>query len=135
MNDVEQNKDLIRHYMEATWHGEDVEAQYGAATAETHTPSSPSGVPSMAQTAAYLRAALPDLKLDQSIIIGQEDRVMEYFSVTGAHRGAPLFDFPPSGRELTLDGETIFRIADGKIVERWSIIDAANLFQQLSADN
>ena len=133
MSLVDQNKDLIRRYTDAIWQGQSVEATFCAANVVTHNLASASGAPDLAQTAAYFRAALPDLRLHQTMVFGQGDRVMQHYTVSGTHSGAPLFDFPASGRELTLAGENIFRIADGKIVERWSIIDAADVFQQLSA--
>jgi len=132
MSVVEENKDLIRRYMDAIWDGQNDEGEFTAPDAEIHTPLSPSGAPNLAETAAYLRAALLDLSLHQTIVFGQGDRVMQQYTVTGRHTGEPLFNFPPSGHELTLEGENIFRVANGKIVERWSIIDAAALFQQLS---
>jgi predicted ester cyclase len=134
MSEVEQNKDLIRRYMSAVWNGVDVERDFYAPDAAIHTSPSPSGVPNTAQTAAYFRAALPNLSLRNTMVFGQEDRVWQHYTVTGTHTGAPLFDFPPTGRELTLAGANIFRIHDGKIVEQWSIIDAADVFQQLSAN-
>ena len=133
MSTVEQNKDLIRRYTDATWNGQNVEGDFYAPNAVIHSLSSPSDVSSLAQTAAYFRAALPDLSLHNTAVFGQEDRVFQHYTVTGTHRGAPLFNFPGTGRELTIAGINIFRIRSGKIVERWSIIDAADVFQQLSA--
>jgi len=37
----------------------------------------------------------------------------------------------PTGREVVLRGVNIFRIADGKIVERWGRLDQLGLLQQL----
>src|SRR5690349_21440314 len=117
MSLVDQNKDLIRRYTEAIWQGQSVDATFCAADVVTHNLASASGVSSLAQTAAYFRAALPDLSLHQTMVFGQDDRVMQHYTVSGRHSGAPLFDFAASRRELTLTGENFFRIADGKIVE------------------
>ncbi len=135
MNAVDQNKDLVSRYMNALWSGQNGEQDFCVPDVAIHTPSSPSGVGDMAQIAAYFRVALPDLKLHSTAVFGEEDRVMQHYTVTGKHTGAPLFNFPASGRELTLAGANIFRVAGGKIVERWSIIDAADLFQQLGANS
>ena len=133
MSEVEQNKALIDRFMEAAWQGQSGTEEFYTSDAATHLLNSPSDVPDMAQTAAYLRAAMPDLSLHITMTFGQEDRVMQHYTVTGTHTGAPLFNFPPSGRALTIAGENIFRITGAKIVERWSILDVANAFQQLSA--
>jgi predicted ester cyclase len=40
---------------------------------------------------------------------------------------------PPTGRPVTVAGITLFRIEDGKYVERWSEADFLGLLQQLAA--
>jgi predicted ester cyclase len=37
----------------------------------------------------------------------------------------------PTGRDVALGGVNIFRIVDGKIVERWGRLDDLGLLQQL----
>ena len=37
----------------------------------------------------------------------------------------------PTGAEVRLHGIQIFRIADGRIVERWGVLDQLGLLQQL----
>ncbi len=133
MSRVEDNKALIQRYTEAVWQGTALDATFHAADSLSHPLPSPSSVSDLAQTAGYFRAALPDLTVSESLIFGQDDRVMQYYTVSGTHTGSPLFDIPASGRTLTVAGENIFRIRDSHIVETWSIIDAAGVFQQLSA--
>ncbi|OLS99820.1 hypothetical protein BJF90_37980 [Pseudonocardia sp. CNS-004] len=48
-----------------------------------------------------------------------------------AERGGPLMGVPPSGRTLVIDGINIFRIEDGRIVERWGRLDELGLLRQL----
>jgi len=38
---------------------------------------------------------------------------------------------PPTGREVVLAGINIFRVQDGKLVERWGRTDDLGLLQQL----
>ena len=40
-------------------------------------------------------------------------------------------DETPAGREVVLRGVNIFRLADGKIVERWGRLDHLGLLPQL----
>ncbi len=40
---------------------------------------------------------------------------------------------PPTGKEVTIDGIEMFRLADGKLVERWAEFDMMSLMQQLGA--
>jgi len=37
----------------------------------------------------------------------------------------------PTGREIVLRGINLFRVVDGKIVERWGRLDNLGLMQQL----
>lgn len=48
----------------------------------------------------------------------------------GTHLG-DLLGIPASGKQVTMEGITILRIEEGKIVERWGRIDALGLLQQL----
>jgi predicted ester cyclase len=59
-----------------------------------------------------------------------ENLVAEHFIAHGTHRGFVMGE-SPSGREAVLRGVNIFRIADGKIVERWGRLDDLGLLQQL----
>jgi hypothetical protein len=46
-------------------------------------------------------------------------------------RAGEVMGESPTGREVRLRGVNIFRIADGKIVERWGRLDDIGLLQQL----
>lgn len=76
--------------------------------------------------------AFPDatVKVDQQLAEG--DRVGESFVVRGTHRGE-FMGIPPTGRRVELTGMSIFRLADGKCVERWNQADFLGLLQQLGA--
>ena len=63
-------------------------------------------------------------------LMAEGDLVAENFTAHGTHRGAVMGE-TPTGREIVLRGVNIFRIADGKIVERWGRLDQLGLLQQL----
>jgi predicted ester cyclase len=42
-----------------------------------------------------------------------------------------LLGIPRTGKQISMTGMTIWRIADGKIVEHWSEMDTLGLLQQL----
>jgi hypothetical protein len=56
--------------------------------------------------------------LDQ---VAEGDRVTTRFAVTGAKRG----------RRLQLEGTTLSRLCDGRIVEDWSVFDTLELLRRL----
>ena len=54
------------------------------------------------------------------------------YRFTGAHTGQhDDIGLPPTGERISITGVTIFRVADGKIVESWAQPDRLALIQQL----
>jgi predicted ester cyclase len=74
--------------------------------------------------------AFPDWHSDVELLIGEGDIVVERFTASGSHRGE-IFGVAPSGRSISLSGINIFRVRDGRIVERWGRLDELGLFRQL----
>ena len=58
------------------------------------------------------------------------DKVVTRVNSHGTHIGEFL-GFPPTGVVVTMNGITVHRIANGKLVEHWSQIDAAGVIRQL----
>ena len=133
----EANKALVRRYLDEIWnHGhQEKEREFVAEKVIVHAPPvpGPGSAAGPPQLATMFRAALPDLSLNSDIVFGDGDRVVLSYMVTGTHTGTPLFGVPASGRPLTISGINIFRIKDGKITERWGLVDNAGLMQQLRA--
>ena len=132
----DSNKELIRRYTNEVWSQDNFQsdADFLDPNLIVHPPSPPGQIVDIVGIASMLRAALPDLVLTNEHIFGDGDRVVQHWSVSGEHRGAPLFGLPASSHRLTVSGVNIFRFVDGKISERWSIFDAAGLMQQLQAN-
>jgi predicted ester cyclase len=93
-------------------------------------PGAPDGPEGMRHAAAMFRAALPDWHSDVIQTIAEDDLVVENFVARGTHRG-PLMGAAPTNREIALAGINIFRLKDGRIVERWGRLDQLGLMQQL----
>jgi predicted ester cyclase len=93
-------------------------------------PGAPDGPESMREAAEIFRRAFPDWQSDTQQLIAEGDLVAEHFIAHGTHRGSVMGE-SPTGRDVVLRGIHIFRIADGKIVERWGRLDDLWLLQQL----
>lgn len=78
------------------------------------------------------RSAFPDLRLTADDIVAEGDRVVTRWTATGTHEGE-LFGVAPTGRQVTVNGITVMRIAGGRIAEDWTSWDALGLMQQLGA--
>jgi predicted ester cyclase len=62
--------------------------------------------------------------------IAEGDKVVTRMTAYGTHDG-DLPGIPRTGNPLTMTAITIHRIANGKIVEKWSAKDELGLLQQL----
>lgn len=76
-------------------------------------------------------SAFPDMQVTTDDIIAEGDKVVIRWTVTGTHQ-AELMGIPASGRQVTWSGFTIYRFADGKIVESWWAYDALDMVQQVT---
>jgi steroid delta-isomerase-like uncharacterized protein len=60
------------------------------------------------------------------------DRVVARWTGTGTHRGE-LMGIEATGNSIEVEAISIFRMADGKIAEEWTVWDALGLLQQVGA--
>ncbi len=76
-------------------------------------------------------AAFPDFYVTNENVIAEGDKVAVRWTVDGTHLGE-LMGMPPTGRPVTFTGSTIYRLADGRIVETWWCYDALGMMQQIT---
>jgi steroid delta-isomerase-like uncharacterized protein len=135
---AESNSDLIERYFETIWNnGElDREPEFVADDVVVHgspIQGVPAGRDGPLAIASMFRAAVPDLRLRNTVLMGDGDRVVQRWIVTGTHTGQPLFGIPPNGTILTVTGINEFRVEDGQIQEEWGVMDVLGMLQQLGA--
>ena len=66
-----------------------------------------------------VRNAFPDMVFSVNLLIESGDLIVSNWSVKGTHTGAAFYDVAPSGKPVEINGTTILRMRDGKIVEHW----------------
>jgi steroid delta-isomerase-like uncharacterized protein len=98
-----------------------------------------SGQPPEAQSLEGFKQLLPalpqafsDVLFEVENLVAEGDMVALRFNWTATHLGE-FFGIPPTGTRATVTEMHMFRIADGKVVERWGEWDALGLMQQLGA--
>jgi predicted ester cyclase len=79
------------------------------------------------QIDAVLFATLPDLRVTMEDVVTEGDRVAVRYS----SRATPVSN--PLGAPLSGTGMDIFRIADGKIAQRWAEMDYTGMLMQIGA--
>ena len=69
---------------------------------------------------------------DVQELISVGDRVVARWVGTGTHRGE-LMGIEATGKPISVEAISVFRIANGKIAEEWTVWDALGLLQQIGA--
>jgi steroid delta-isomerase-like uncharacterized protein len=134
MDTMQQNKDTVTAFIGAVFSKGDLGAvdDYLGEDFVNHDP--PLGVPAgregMRAVAAMFRSAFPDWHSELGFLVAEGDLVVELFTASGTQRGE-LFGVPASGREVSLPGINIWRLRQGRIVERWGRLDELSLLRQL----
>lgn len=75
-------------------------------------------------------SAFPDLSVSVEAILADGDDVTVRYTWKGTHR-EPFQGIPPTGKQVSVFGISIYRIRDGKITEEWWMEDIIGLMQQL----
>ncbi len=134
MDIVNQNKNTVTSFIDALFTKGDLGAvdEYLAEDFVDHDP--PTGGPpnreGMRAAGAMFRAAFPDWHSDMGIIVGEGDLVVEQFTASGTQQGE-ILGVPPTNRTVSMPGINIWRVRDGRIVERRGRLDELGLLRQL----
>lgn len=91
------------------------------------------GVESAKQIHGFALMCFPDVKTTTEDLVAEGDKVVERWTQTQTHTGAPFFGLPPSGKAVRTSGISIYRIANGKIAEHWAEMDFFGVMVQLGA--
>src|SRR4051812_10752954 len=82
-------------------------------------------------------AAFPDKRSTFDDLVAEGDKVVLRYTVEGTHQGAfrtPLGTLPATGKAVKTSVISIYRLADGKIVDETASVDWLDVLQQLGAE-
>jgi len=131
---VEENRGLVLRYFEELYNKGNITLldELVAVRYINRCPITPglSGPGSTRQAITLIRSAFPDFHVTVEDLIAEGDKVASRLTLRGTHEGEFL-GIPPTGKEATVALYDIFRISEGKIVERWGLFDQLGLMQQL----
>ena len=134
MGDLEQNKVVIRRFVEEVQNNKnwDVFDELNAEDFVNH--SAPPGVPNDREGGklylAGFMGAFPDCRFTIDDMIAEGDQVVTKKTFTGTHT-AELNGIPPTGKRARCSSPTLCVSRDGKIVEHWLAMDQLSFMQQL----
>jgi steroid delta-isomerase-like uncharacterized protein len=133
---VEQNKAIVRSIFEDGLNRGEVE-KIAALTADDfvdhdiHVETGLAGGPEdMRQALLAIREGFPDIHVTIEHIVGEDDTVVVRNTWRGTHLGT-FNGMAATGKQVEIQGIVIWRIANGKIAERWATIDTLALLRQL----
>jgi steroid delta-isomerase-like uncharacterized protein len=131
----QDNEQLARRFFEELCNGRraDVADEIVAESYVSHGPQAPpaEGPDGVKARVAVYQDAL-DGHWDVQEIFSAGEHVTTRWIGRGTHNGE-LMGVAPTGRPIAVDAITVFRVADGKIAEEWTVWDALGLLQQVGA--
>lgn len=79
-----------------------------------------------------LRTGFPDIHFTVEDQVAEGDKVVTRWTMRGTHTGV-FMGRPPTGRPVEIPGIAIFRVVDGRIVDRWRAADDLGRMRQIGA--
>jgi steroid delta-isomerase-like uncharacterized protein len=123
MTAQEANKALIRRVFEEVIPSGDAAAMRDLMAPDfldhDPLPGQPAGAAGGEYVVATMHGAHPDLRFTVDDLVAEGDRVTIRWTLRGTNTG-PMLGRPPSGQPVELSAIVIFRVAYGRIAERWA---------------
>jgi predicted ester cyclase len=117
---AQENKDFIRRYVDSLSGKAKTAASLAPYIAEQELKDHILG----------FEEACPNYEVVFDRLIAEEDMVSAIGTVRATNTG-PLMGMPPTGKSIEIPMHITYRIADGKIVEHWMLVDNFAMMQQL----
>jgi len=133
---TQENKNIARRFIQVWGDGDlDIIEELAAPSLSVQYPIMPQvvqGSKAFRKVMENFRSAFPDSELKIEEEIAEGDKVVIRWSFSGTHQGI-LLHFPPTGKRVKWTGITIYRIADGKIMEEKGEEDFLGFLRQIGS--
>lgn len=131
---LDKNKAIARRFLDELWNRGNFRAvdQLLASDYDGHSSTEIQGPDGAKEFVSGLRIAFPDFQFEVLDQVSEGDEVATRWIISGTHEGE-FQGMPPSGKRIEMTGITIFRIADGKLIEGWTNEDVLGMLQQIRA--
>lgn len=132
----EANKEVVRRYQEA-YNSQDLDALDDLLDPNWTTNAWPEGIPQSIEAAKeFYRGVLqgmPDWQVITLALVAEGDWVVQRGLLRGTFKGE-LGGLLPTGQVVESGVISMYRIADGKIVEHWAYADDMSFWKGLGVD-
>ena len=130
---LEQAKKVAISYAHAVWDDQDITAidRFFHPEAIIHSVlgdyKGSTAIKEVIQTWLH---AFPDLKVTNTAVFGEEDRVAIQWKAQGTHKGM-FKNIGPTDKQIHYQGVTIYQVQDERIIAYWVYIDMNDLLRQI----
>ena len=128
------NKELVRQFYKSVfgdWNLALVEERVSPQFISHDWPEGgPRGPQAFRDYYSAIRSALPDGHYEVDDLIPEGDRVVVRWRLLGTHKGA-FRGIAPTGRGIALKGIAIYRLEQGKLMERWVVSDLYGVLEEI----
>jgi predicted ester cyclase len=123
--DVEANKKLVRTVIEEVFNKRQPGEmdRFVVTDFVEHNPNLPQGLEGRKRFVAAVLAGFSDYRGEIVEILAEGDKVVVRIQWSGTQDG-PFLGLPPSGNKVRFSTADFFRIANGKLVEHWDVVDS-----------
>jgi steroid delta-isomerase-like uncharacterized protein len=133
---AEANKAVARGFIEQVWneHRPDLVEKYMSDDFLHHDAPGVTDRASVKNFISTTLKAFPDFKVSIEAEVAEGDLVVQRQIASGTQTGEfEFFGLPATGKQVSINGVYIFRVAGGKIAELWGTSDSLSMMQQLGA--
>jgi predicted ester cyclase len=129
------NKALLRRFYDevyADWNMALVDEVVSQRFTSHDWPEGAAGPQAFREYYAAIRSAVPDVRYEVDDLIAEADRVVVRWRMLGTHEGE-FGGIAPTGRAIELKGIAIYRVDEGKLMERWVVSDLYGMLEDTGA--
>ena len=129
------NKALLRRFYKdvyVDWNMALVDEVVSPRFASHDWPEGATGPQAFRKYYAALRAAVPDARYEVDDLIAEGDRVVVRWRLLGTHEG-DFRGIAPTGHAIELKGIAIYRVNEGRLMERWVVSDLYGMLEKSAA--
>ena len=131
---TEENKSLFRGVVKECYNKRDLGVLDKFFAADVVDHAAPPGLPPGLEAGRILLgaffSAFPDLQYTLEDVMAEGDKVVARATIRGTQTGE-FAGIPPTGKPIMISVIDIWRVANGKLVEHWHVLDQLSMLQQL----
>lgn len=132
---TEANKEIVQNYFEQVWNNgrfDYLDECLAEDVVEHGAPQIPglNGRDALKAIIGGARGSLPDINITLHDLIAESDKVVTRYTMTATHQNE-FMGAPPTGKQISVSGVAVYRLANGQFAEIWNFLDTLGMMQQL----